>query len=316
VGPALPLFPEGASTFAARVDLLYLFLVAVSLFFSVLIGALVFVFAVRFRRRSEEEVPRAIEGDMRLEALWIGVPLVITMVVFFWSAALYFDMSRPPADAADVYVVGKQWMWKIQHPDGRREINELHLAVGRPVRLLMTSEDVIHSFYVPAFRAKMDVVPGRYTSMWFEPTRPGRYHLFCAEYCGTRHSQMSGSVIAMTPADYERWLAGGGEPGETMAARGRRAFERLRCDTCHAAGAGQRGPVLEGVVGSQVRLADGRTVTADAAYLRESILHPAAKVTAGFEPVMPTYEGQVGEEEILQLIAYIESLGQKGTAIP
>lgn len=306
----LPLFPEQASTVAGRVDALYYYLVGVSVFFSVLIFLLVFYFAVKYRRRDPNYVPPAIHGSTRLEVFWSVVPLALAMVMFGWGAKLFFEMQRPPAETLEIQVVGKQWMWKIQHPQGPREINELHVPVGVPVKLTMISEDVIHSFYIPAFRVKMDVLPGRYTTLWFEATKTGEYHLFCAEYCGTQHSGMIGRVVVMEPLDYQNWLAGG-PPAESLEQAGERLFSQMQCNTCHFAGPGARGPLLEGVFGSPVRLADGRTVTADENYVRESILNPAAKVVAGYRPVMPTYAGQLSEEQVLQLVAYIKSLGKQ-----
>jgi cytochrome c oxidase subunit 2 len=292
---------------AKHVDYLYFFLVAVSLFFSVLIFTTVFFFAVRYRRRSEHEIPRPIEGSLVLELAWSGLPLLLTMVMFAWGAVLYFRMYSPPERAIQVNVVGKQWMWKIQHPNGKREINELHMPVGQPVKLNMISEDVIHSFYVPAFRVKQDVLPGRYTHMWFEATKTGRYHLFCTEYCGTKHSGMIGSVVVMEPAEFEQWLAGT-PVNETMEQAGERLFVQHNCNTCHNPTSGARGPLLDGLFGTKIRLATGETVTMDEAYIRESILNPQAKVVAGYRPVMPTFQGQISEEGILQLIAYIKSL--------
>jgi cytochrome c oxidase subunit 2 len=247
-----------------------------------------------------------------LEVAWIVIPLALTMVMFFWGAILYFEIRTPPEGAIELQVVGKQWMWKIHHPQGRSEINELHVPVGQPVRLKMISEDVIHSFFVPAFRVKMDVLPGRYTTMWFEATEPGEYHLFCAEYCGTEHSGMRGRVVAMSPADYAQWLEeGGAEPQPLL---GQRLFTQLRCNTCHDDGAELRSPPLHGIFNNAIALADGRTVTADDAYLRESIVDPTAKVAAGFQPLMPTYQGQLSEEQLLQLIQYIKSLPPRGAA--
>lgn len=310
-----PLFPQGASTVADRVDSLYFFLVAVSGFFTVLIFLCIFYFAIRFRRRSEDERPPAIHGSLKLEIVWSVVPLILSMVMFVWGATIFFQVRRPPADAEEIFVVGKQWMWKIQHPQGPREINELHVPVGRDIKLTMTSEDVIHSFYVPAFRVKQDVLPGRYQNLWFQATRVGEYHLFCAEYCGTNHSAMIGRVVVMEPADYETWLSGG-PPPETMEAAGARLFEQTQCHTCHRPGPGMRGPLLDGVFGSRVQLESGQTVVADEAYLRESILNARARVVAGYQPVMPTYQGQLTEEQVLQLIAYIKSLGKEGQGRP
>jgi len=301
-----PLFPAQASTMAGQVDALYFALVAISGFFAVAISIAVIVFAIRYRRRHADEVGANIHGSTLLEIVWSVVPLGIVLVIFVWSAAVYMALSRPPADAMDVYVVGKQWMWKIQHPDGRREINELHVPVGRPIRLTMGSEDVIHSFYVPAFRVKADVVPGRLTTLWFEATKPGRYHLFCAEYCGTQHSGMIGWVEAMEPDDFQAWL--GGATGESLASSGEKLFQELSCHTCHRPDSGGRGPVLDGLFGRTVSLASGGSVTADEAYLRESIVNPQARVVAGYQPLMPTFQGLVSEEGLLQLIAYIKEL--------
>jgi len=309
-----PLVPERASSVARQVDLLYYFLTAVTLFFTVVIFSLVFYFAIRYRRRSPDERPRPIFGSLRLEIFWSGVPLIVSMVMFFWGAYLFYQIRVPPKDATQLFVVGKQWMWKIQHPEGQREINTLHVPVGRPIKLTMTSEDVIHSFYVPAFRVKMDVLPGRYTELWFTATKAGEYHLFCAEYCGTKHSGMIGRVVVMEPADYETWL-NGAPAGETLEEGGARLFRQFNCHTCHEAGPTARGPSLHEILGKSVRLRSGETLTVDEGYLRESILQPSAKVVAGYEPVMPTYQGQISEEGILQLIAYIKSLTRtEGTA--
>ncbi len=302
-----PLFPETASTMASRVDALYFFLIAVAVFFSLLIAGLIVFYAIRFKRRTPTSVGTAIHGGLVLELTWSIVPFFITMVIFVWGASVFFAMARPPNATVDIYVVGKQWMWKFQHLDGQREINELHVPVGRPVRLIMTSEDVIHDVFVPAFRIKADVLPGRYTSIWFQPTKPGRYHLFCAEYCGTRHSGMTGEVVVMDPTEYQTWLSGGGPEG-SLAEGGAKLFASLACNTCHRPDAHGRGPVLEGLFGKTVTLQSGETATVDEAYVRESILNPAAKVAAGFQPIMPTFQGLVTEEQLLELIEYVKSL--------
>jgi len=304
-----PFFPQQASAQASQVDGVYFFLVAVTAFFSLLIATLIAVFAVKYRRRNDDEVGAAIHGSLALEMLWTIIPLGIVMVMFAWGAKVFFDLYRAPAGAMEIFVVGKQWMWKVQHPDGQREINELHVPVGRPVKLIMGSEDVIHSFYIPDFRVKADVIPGRYNTLWFEATKPGRYHLFCAEYCGNQHSGMIGSVVAMEPSDFQAWL-GGGAASDSPVAAGEKLFTSLACITCHTEGSGARGPVLTGLVGTEVELADGRTVVADDAYLRESIVNPQAKVVAGFQPIMPTFQGLVTEEQLLQLIAYVKSLSR------
>jgi cytochrome c oxidase subunit 2 len=231
------------------------------------------------------------------------------MVIFAWGASLFFTISRPPAGALEIQVVGKQWMWKFQHPDGQREINELHVPVGRPVKLTMASEDVIHSFFVPAFRVKMDVVPGRTTTTWFEATKPGVYHLFCAEYCGTKHSGMIGRVVVLEPVQYQQWLSGGAI-GEPPALAGEKLFRNLGCNACHRPGPGGLGPSLEGLFGTSRELQTGDTVMADEDYLRESILNPNARIVAGYQPIMPPFQGRITEEGLLQLIAYIKSLGE------
>jgi cytochrome c oxidase subunit 2 len=246
---------------------------------------------------------------MKLEIAWSVIPLLITFTFFFWGASVFFAINRPPNDAIEVSVVGKQWMWKFQHADGQREINELHVPIGRPVKLTMASEDVIHSFYVPAFRVKRDVLPGRVATTWFEATRRGRYHLFCAEYCGTKHSGMIGWVIVMEPAEFQSWLAGGAS-GQSLAGAGQKLFQELGCATCHRPDSLARGPNLEGLFGNPVKLADGTVVTADDSYVRESIATPSAKVVAGFQPIMPTYQGLVNEEGLMQLVAYVRSLAR------
>ncbi len=307
----VPLLPEQASTFALQVDLLTLYLVAVSAFFTVLIVGLLIFFSVKYRRRSDADRPPQTVANLLLEVTWIVIPLALSFVMFIWGATIFFKMSSPPKEAIDVYVTGKQWMWKIQHINGHREINELHVPVGKPVRLTMTSEDVLHSFYIPAFRIKADVIPGSYSKMWFQATKPGKYHLFCAEYCGTKHSGMIGSIIVMEQSDYDAWLTNSKD--SSLAEAGQKLFKTLGCASCHNADSGVRGPNLEGIYGrqTQVRLQDGNTltnVTADERYLRESLLNPNAKVTEGFAPNMPTYQGLVTEEQILQLISYMKTL--------
>jgi cytochrome c oxidase subunit II len=303
----LPFFPPQASTHAASVDALYLFFVAVTAFFSVLIAMLVVVFAVRFRRRSATEVGAPIHGSLILELTWTFIPLVIAMVMFVWGASLYFQITTPPSNAMEVYVVGKRWMWKAQHVSGQREINELHVPINQPVKLIIGSEDVLHAYWVPAFRMKMDAVPGRTTTMFFEASKPGTYQLFCAEYCGMSHSRMIGTVTAMEPGAFQTWLAGGKATG-SMADLGSKVFTELGCATCHIDSAQGRGPSLWGVFGSQVTLATGEKINVDEAYIRESILNPTAKLVTGYPPLMPTFQGVVSEEQIAQLTAYIKSL--------
>jgi len=313
----LPLFPVAASAEARQVDLLFLATVLLSIFFASLITALLIGFAIKYRRRPKDKPPATIHGSMALEITWMVIPLFLALTIFVWGADVYFQLSRPPNDTMTVNVVGKRWMWKLQHPSGRREINELHVPLGTAVRLNMTSEDVIHSFYVPAFRVKADALPGRYTTVWFRATRTGRYHLFCAEYCGTQHSGMIGWVDVMEPEAFQAWLAGGA--GEvSMATAGEHLFNDLGCVTCHNPGSGARGPLLDRLYASTVKLQTGESVTADEAYLREAILYPAAKVTYGYQPVMPTFRGLVNEEGILELIEYLKyrAAGQEGMNAP
>jgi cytochrome c oxidase subunit 2 len=292
---------------ASRVDALYLFLIGLTAFFTILIAVMVVVFMVKYKRKDPNSIGARIHGGMALEITWSVVPLLICLGIFVWAAQIFFELSKPPAEAMNVYGVGKQWMWKFQHLDGQREINELHVPVGRPVKLIMTSEDVIHDVFVPAFRVKADVIPGRYSHLWFEATKPGTYHLFCAEYCGTRHSGMIGQVVVMEPEAYQAWLAGGVQEG-TLASAGSKLFQDLACNTCHRPDAQGRGPVLENLYGKQVSLQSGETVVVDEAYIRESILTPSAKVTSGFQPIMPTFQGLVSEEGLLELIEYVKSL--------
>jgi cytochrome c oxidase subunit II len=302
------LFPEAASTAAEPVDRLYFFLLGVSAFFSLSICVAILYFAIKYRRGARvDRTIRRQGGFWQLEIAWTVVPLALTMVMFLWGAELYFRAHRAPAEGAEVSVVAKQWMWKVQHAGGRQEINALHVPIGRPVVLTMISEDVIHSFYVPAFRLKQDVLPGAYTKLWFQATKQGSFHLFCAEYCGTSHSGMVGEVVAMEPAEYAEWLEGG--PRLSPIDAGKQRFEQFRCGNCHAAPINPRCPPLDGLFGTQVRLANGQTVTADEAYLRESIVEPAAKVVAGYQALMPTYKNQLDERSVFELVAYLKSLG-------
>ena len=300
---------------ATRVDTLFFFLVAVSVFFVALIFCLIVVFAVKYRRRAEDERPAPIEGNFWLEVVWSVIPLGLTMVMFVWGAIIYFDIFSPPNDALEISIVGRQWMWKAQHPEGQSEINELHVPLGQPVRLMMTSEDVIHDFFLPAFRVKQDVLPGRYTTLWFEPTKAGEYPLYCAEYCGTQHSGMIGRVVVLEPAEFQKWLSGGAT-GMSMADLGASLFETFGCQTCHRAGGTIQGPSLTGLFGKTVQLEGGATVIVDEDYIRESIVDPRAKIVAGYQPIMPTFKGLISEEGLLQLIAYIKSLSAAERAQP
>ena len=303
----LPIYPEQASNFAPQVDSLMVFITAICLFFGVAITTAIIVFFFKYHRKTPNAVGVPIHGDMRLETAWMVIPLFLAMAMFGWGAVVYVDYRNAPPDTLDIYVIGKQWMWKAQQPSGLKEINELHVPVGRNIRLVMASEDVIHDFFVPAFRVKMDVVPGHYNTMWFRPTKAGRYHFFCSQYCGTNHALMGGWVTVMEPSDYAAWLSGSGAQGDPAVA-GEKLFVERACSTCHVADGTGRGPSLNGLFGAKVLLADGSSITANEAYIRESILQPNAKIVARYTPLMPTYQGQLTEEQILALIAYVKSL--------
>jgi len=304
----IPFVPPSASTLSGKVDALYFYVSGVTVFFVLLISLVLAFFVIKYRRRSPYEIPRPIAGSHKLETLWSVIPFVIAMSMFAWGAQLYFQMYRPPQNAAEIYVVGKQWMWKIQHSTGQREINELHVPVGRKIKLIMTAEDTIHDFFVPAFRMKADVLPGRYTTQWFEATTPGTYHLFCAEYCGMNHSGMIGSIIVMQPSEFDNWLSGNAAQ-QSPAVAGQQLFQSLGCVSCHGAnGEGGRGPALVGLFGRKVFLTNGQTIIADEAYVRESIENPQAKLVSGFGPIMPTFQGQVTPEQLIQIMSFIKSL--------
>ena len=301
--PNLRLFPEQASTAAPRVDALYSFLWWVTGFFTLLIFVLIVYFALKYRRRSKL-TPGPVGTSYALELAYTIIPFVIVMVIFFWGARVYFFIYRPPADALNVHVIGKQWMWKVQHENGRREINELHVPLNQPVLLTIASQDVIHSFFIPAFRVKVDAVPNRFTKMWFTATKTGTYHLFCAEYCGTLHSGMIGKVTVMEPEAYQAWLSGSAGTDEAPVEAGRQLFTSLGCVTCH----GSVAPTMAGLFMSKRELQDGSTAVANDNYLRESILDSTERVVAGYAPIMPSFRGQISEEQLMNLIAYIKSL--------
>ena len=304
-----PLFPAQASTIAWQVDALYAFLLVLTVVFCLLVFGMVIIFAIKYRRRSEDEQPEQTHGNLVLELSWTIIPLFLSLFVFLLGADVFFRLQRPPSDPLEIYAVGKQWMWKIQHESGKREINTLHVPKGQPVRLTMTSEDVIHDFFIPAFRVKNDVLPGRYTTLWFEATQTGEFHLFCAEYCGTQHSGMIGKVIVLEPADYHDWLMGASS-GESMVEAGERQFQKLGCETCHKSTATGRGPSLVGLYDKPVTLSNGQEIVVDSDYIRESILQPRAKIVAGYESIMPVFEGQISEQSLLQIASYIKSLSE------
>ncbi|NLH99085.1 MAG: cytochrome c oxidase subunit II [Chthonomonadales bacterium] len=316
-----PVFPEQASSFAVEVDAIYYLLWALTIGFSLLVMAVLIFLAYRYRRGARVDRSKPVHSDLRVELLWSVVPLIIGLCVFAWSAHLYARTRIPPDDAMEIYVIGKRWMWQMQHGNGVRENAELHIPVNRNIKLTMISQDVIHSFYVPAFRVKHDVVPGTYTRLWFRPTKTGRYRLYCSQYCGTQHSQMDGWVTVMEPEAFERWLEAEGNEANVktvgLADAGKQLFDQMACGSCHGSNAqtgsipaAQRGGSLNGLYGSLVKLKGGRQVKADEAYLRESIMRPNEKIVDGYWAIMPSYEGQLTEEQVLQLIAYIKTLGK------
>lgn len=302
----IQLFPTQASTLAVEVDNLYFFVLAVTSFFAVLVVVLVLYFSIKYRDETGEKVGAPITGSIPLEVGWSIIPFFIAMGIFVWATTVFFHIVRPPDQALEIYSTGKQWMWRFQHIDGQREINQLHVPVGRPVKVTFTSEDVLHDLFIPAFRVKADAIPGRYSTIWFTATKTGEYHLFCAEYCGTNHSGMIGTVYVMEPDEYQAWLSGGGTGG-SMTARGQDLFQQLACSTCHLSDGSGRGPSLVGVFGSQVKLTTGQTVVADETYVRESILTPQAKIVNGYGPLMPTFQGLVNEDALASLIEYVKS---------
>jgi cytochrome c oxidase subunit 2 len=309
-----PLFPESASSVAKYVDGLYLGLVVITGAVSLLIWAVIFIFAIKYRRRPDNELAQEQEPPAALEMTWIVVPTIIFIGIFIAGAWVFFRIQRVPTNSLEIYATGRQWMWKFQHPSGQREINTLHVPVNRPVKITMASEDVIHSLWFPAFRVKNDVLPNRYRTMWFQATKTGRFHIFCAEYCGTMHSGMIGWVEVMEPTQYQKWLAGGSEG--SLASQGEQLFQKYACNTCHTNDATGRGPVLAGIAGRAVPLANGQSIIADDNYLRESILNPTAKIAAGFQPIMPTFQGQVSEEDLIRLISYVKSVPSGAAPAP
>lgn len=301
-----PLQPPAASTIAGGVDQLYYFLTGITLFFTVLIFSIIFYFMIKYRRRAPDEIPPETHAPLALELAWTLIPSAICVVIFFWASYLYVRNARPPAASTEIFVIGKQWMWHIQHPEGPREIDELHVPVNEPIQVTMTSQDVIHGFYIPAFRVKKDVLPGRYTSLWFEANKTGTYHIFCTEYCGTNHSEMIGWVYVMSPSDYAAWLAGG-EQNESMSQSGAHLFSLLGCNSCHTQGGD--GPPLNGIYGQSEKFADGSTHVVDDSLIRQAIIEPDTVQLPNYKNVMPTFKGQLDEDQMLQLIAYVKSLG-------
>lgn len=304
------LFPEQASTVAAEVDTLFLSLLGISGFIVLLLVVLIVAFSIKYRRGAKAVHVRRLREQRWLEYAWTIIPLFIFMGLFVWATRLYVTLLQPPSGTLEINAIGKQWMWKFQHPDGQREINELHVPRGQTVKVNLTSQDVIHSFYVPAFRVKHDVVPGRYATAWFIATKVGTYHLFCAEYCGTEHSRMRGQVVVMEPADYAAWLTRQ-EEGPSLAAQGEQLYRSYGCSGCHDPNSTVRAPSLRGVFGKPVPLQSGDTIIANEAYIRDSILLPNKHIVAGYRSDMPSFQGQIDEEDLLKIIAYIKSLSDE-----
>src|SRR6202522_1346520 len=300
------LFPPEASKIAPQMDALYFFMVLVSLVGLTIVILLITSFSILY---SKERHPVAvqIEGSTLLEATWTIIPLGLFLMMFVWGALIYFRIYDPPANAMNIYVVGKQWMWKAEHPGGQHEINALHVPMGRPVQLTMISQDVFHSFSIPDFRVKREVIPGRYTTVWFNATDPGTYHIFCTQYCGTQHSGMIGEVTVLTPDDYQKWLAQS-TSGMSLAQNGERLFASMGCNACHSGSAAARGPNLAGGYGSKLPLSSGAQVLVNDAYLRDAILNPSQHITAGYAPIMPTYQGQISEDGLIDLVEYIKNM--------
>jgi cytochrome c oxidase subunit II len=305
-----PIWPALASSYAQRVDYVFIGLLVITGLVLLLVFTLVVTFSVRYRRGSNADRSDRTQKSWHWEVGWTTATFVGFLGLFAWGADLYQQTYKAPADATDVFVVGKQWMWKMEHPDGRREINELHVARGHPVRLVMTSQDVIHSFFVPALRIKHDVLPGRYETLWFSATKAGEFAINCAEYCGTDHSMMGGRIVVMEPADFERWLQAE-KPASDLAQQGAALFRQFGCSGCHGDRSKVHAPPLEGIFGRPVPLQDGSIVTADERYIRDSILLPKREIAAGYPPVMPSFAGQIDEADVLKLIAYIKSLADK-----
>jgi cytochrome c oxidase subunit 2 len=308
----IPFVPSEASAAAASVDTLFYTLLAFTVALGAFLTLLVVGYAVKYRAGSGADRTGERGRSLPLEIAWTLASLAVAFAIFGWGATLFVRRDHPPADALQIAGLGKQWMWEFRHPGGQREIDELHVPVGKPVVVSLASQDVIHSFFVPAFRVKQDAVPGRTTHVWFTATEPGRYHLFCAEYCGTQHSEMGGWVDAMPPERYAAWLSGQGG-GETLAAAGEKLFRALGCSGCHGNSSKVRAPPLENVYGRPVALADHQTVIADERYLRDSILQPAKEIAAGYDPVMPSFDGLVDESELQMLLAYLKSLSPQGS---
>jgi cytochrome c oxidase subunit 2 len=310
----LPISPPQASTISGEVDALALFMLAVSLLIALGVFVCIVAFVVKYRRRPGNDIGQPARHTAPIEIAWTIVPLALAMIPFVWGARIYLQEAQPPPDALEVYVVAKQWMWKVQYEGGQEDIDELHVPIGRPVRVTLISQDVIHDFFVPDFRVHQDVLPNRYTTIWFQATQPGEHRLFCSQYCGTNHSMMTGRVVAMTPADFANWLKT--QPYLSPAGKGEQLFNQLGCNTCHRNDTYRRAPVLEGLYGRPVQLNNGQTVIADDAYVRESILNPGAKIVNGWENIMPSFSGRLTDAQVDSLVAYVHAIGGPNPAVP
>jgi cytochrome c oxidase subunit II len=305
---SFPVFPVAASRLAQQTDYLYWGLIALSLVVLFIVACPIIYFLIKYRQNKVVDRSPVRLPQNTIEITWTLIPTLVMICFYVWGAKQYFGIERPPPGAMEIHVIGKQWMWKIQHPEGNREINELHVPAGRIVKLTLTSQDVIHSFFLPEFRIKQDVVPGRYTTEWFKAARPGKYHIYCSEFCGTHHSGMIGWVEVMEPAAYDDWLARG-RPDNTLVESGERLYRELGCSGCHSGSSVVRAPPLEGVYHKPVPLNSGEVVIADETYLRDSILFPDKQIAAGYTNLMPSFQGRVTEDELLELVSYLKSLG-------
>lgn len=310
-----PLAPPQASSFSREYDLIYYAIWALTFFFTgVVIFAILFL-AVKYRAGNKVDRSSPVYEDSRLELGSSAFMLALALCVFYLGAKLFIKMRTPPADAEEIFVIGKQWMWHVQHGNGVRENNTLHVPIGRPVKLNMISQDVLHAFYIPAFRTQMHVVPGRYTDLWFTATKEGEFHIFCNMYCGLQHSEMGGTVIVMSQKDYADWLANNGSSAQnaSMEQAGEKIFKKQGCENCHGGTSNLRGPALAGLFGTKREFNDGTSMLADEAYVRESILRPHNHITKGYDRSMPAYEGNLTEEDVLSLISYIKGAGSRTT---
>ncbi len=305
----IALFPAEASTFAPHSDALFYALLIITGTIAAVVAIIIVTFAIKYRAGSKVNREFSRRPRIDIEVTWIVLPLLILIAVFFWSSDVFSTLYKPPQQMVSIYVIGKQWMWKIEHQNGTREINQLHVPLGMPIQLILTSQDVIHSFYVPAFRIKQDVLPGRYTNLWFTATQIGNFSLFCAEFCGTDHAQMGGNVIVLAPAEYGKWLNRSGA-NLNLSQRGFELFKQHGCNECHDRQSTVRAPLLNNIYGSEVKLDNGESVIADETYLRDSMLVPNKQVVADYKPIMPSFKDQLNEEEIVALIAYMKETTQ------